>query len=184
MSEEQQAANKAANKKAKKLKQKLNKQQAQHAATNRSTIDLPVNGVTCSSDTASDASALEHRQQDSSLQPASAGLSVSAAPGTGSTAGNKVGSSASSTAGGIANVSRQGPALPVSTAQPVAADAESQVSKQAPLHTKHSERSVDDDSFLQELFRCPITQVSLPKHQKKALSSDAPTASCFLHATY
>ena len=166
--EEQQAVNTAANKKAKKLKQKLNKQQAQHAATHSSVTELPVNDVSCTADTASDASTLEHKQQDSSPQAAFDGLPLNASPGTGSTAGNTADSSASSTArsaaGSIADNDQQESCLPVSNAKPVAANAEMQVSKQAVLHLKEPDNSMDDASFLRELFRCPITQVSPRKH--------------------
>ena len=169
VSEEQQAAEKAVSKKAKKLRQKLNKQ-AQHAASDSTFADLPgqsvptvncspgqsVNDVKCSSETVSVAFALEHEQQDSSLllQAASEGLPPSVAL--------EAGSIASGTPGSTAGSNWQESGLPVSVAQQAqeAADAEMQPSKQASVHSEEPDNSMDNVSFLQELFRCPITQVS------------------------
>ena len=52
------------------------------------------------------------------------------------------------------------------------ADADLQLGKQAMLRFKEPNSSMENNSFLQELFTCPITQVS-PLNNKKASQSHA-----------
>ena len=172
MSEEQQAARKAAAKKAKKLRQKLNKQQAQHAATNSLIVDLRQSEGYVEHDfaTAAATSTLENTQLHSPLQADTGSLDVASIFGSttcgiaGSTARGSAQSAPGGTAGSTARGNRHLPALPVKTSRPELAAADLEASKQAELHSTDPDSSMDDVSFLQELFRCPITQVSLLNH--------------------
>ena len=188
MDEEQQAAAKAAAKKAKKLRQKLNKQPAQQQQPAADESSLQHSSDTDAHGNAGDKlqnTSLAHTQphllpapsshdspkfssEQSSLgqplQPADLVTAMQNLGGpigsTAETAGSTAGIARSTAANRIAGKDLLSFASPSSNAEQGAGQQEVPSTLQHIPSASTCSESVDDDNFLQELFKCPITKVS------------------------
>ena len=186
MDEEQQAATKAAAKKAKKLRQKLNKQpaQQQQPAADESSLqhssDTDPHGnagdklqntslahtqphlLPAPSSHDSPKSSSEQSSLGQPLQPADLVTAMQNLGGPIGSTAETAGIARSTAANSIAGKDLLSFASPSSNAEQGAGQQEVPSTLQHIPSASTCSESVDDDNFLQELFKCPITKVSRP----------------------